>query len=101
MNTIKNFRNELLKRNEVKVVVTAEKNPGLANAGKMIAEQFKSKEENVVVKELKSKFGRDSFLIDAFIYDSQEQKNRIEPKKKEKKTEGAQVTQAATAGGKK
>jgi ribosomal protein S24E len=109
METIKNFRNDLLKRNEVKVVVTADKNPGLVNAVKMIAEQLKTKEENVVVKELKSKFGRDSFLIDAFVYDSKADREKTEPKKKEKKKEGEQpqaapaaaVATPAAAGGKK
>jgi ribosomal protein S24E len=98
MNTIKDFKNDLLNRREVKLVVTAGKNPGLAEAVKMIAEHFKSKEEVIVVKTLKSKFGRDSFLVDAFIYDSAADKTRVEPRKKEKKSaDGA----APAEGGKK
>lgn len=88
MKTIKNFRNDLLKRNEVKVVMSAGKNPGLATAAKNIAEHLKTKEENIVVRELKSSFGRDTFLIDAFVYDSVMDKDNIEPKKKVKKKEG-------------
>jgi ribosomal protein S24E len=89
MDTIKDFRNDLLKRREVKLVVTADKNPGFADATKAIADKFKSNEDVIVVRTLKSKFGRDSFLIDAFIYDSVQDKNTFEPKKKEKKKEGA------------
>jgi len=101
-NVIKDLRNELLKRREVKLIVKENKNPGFANALKIIAEQFNAKEENIAVKEVKSKFGRDTFLIDAFIYDSIEDKNRIEPKKKTKvkSGEGQAAAQAAPAGGK-
>jgi len=97
MKTIKNFRNDLLKRNEVKVVMSAGKNPGLATAAKNIAEHLKTKEENVVVRELKSSFGRDTFLIDAFVYDSVMDKEKIEPRKKEKKKEGEQAAPSAPA----
>ena len=100
MDTIKDFRNDLLKRREVKLVVTADKNPGFADATKAIADKFKSNEDVIVVRTLKSKFGRDSFLIDAFIYDSVQDKNIFEPKKKEKKKEGVQQEVKQAAGGK-
>ncbi len=89
METVREFKNGLLKRTEVKLVVNADKNPGFADAAKRVAEKFKAKEENIVVRELKSKFGRDTFLIDAFIYDSVQDKEKIEPKKKAKKGEAA------------
>ena len=85
MEIIVDKKNELLKRRELKVVINVDSNPGYAGASKVISEEFKSPEENVVIKTLKSKFGRDTFLIDAFIYDSLEDKNKIEPKPKEKK----------------
>jgi len=88
MNTIKDFRNDLLKRRELKLVVNAGKNPGFADAMKNVADKFKAKEENIVVREVKSKFGRDTFLIDAYIYDSAEAKVNTEPKKRIKKKEG-------------
>lgn len=99
MNTIKDFKNDLLKRREVKLVVDSDRNPGLENAVKMIAEHFKSKEDVIVVKTLKSKFGRDTFLIDAFIYNSAADKDKFEPKKKEKKKEG-EAAQPAAGGNK-
>lgn len=89
INVIKDFRNDLLKRREVKLVINADKNPGVQSAAKMVADKFKSSEDFVVVKTLKSKFGRDTFLIDSFVYDSLEEKERVEPKKKVKKGEQA------------
>ncbi len=87
MNVIKDFNNELLKRREVKAIVNAEQNPGMQNAVKMLAEQFKTDENTIVLNTLKSKFGRDTFLIDALIYNSLSDKERVEPRKKEKKKE--------------
>ena len=86
METIKDFKNELLGRRELKVVVEAEKNPGFTNAAKIIADEFKAKEDLTIVKEVKSKFGRNTFLIEAFIYDNVANKEKIEPKKKVKKS---------------
>lgn len=88
MKTVKDFRNPLLKRRELKLLIESGKNPGFQESLKQVAKQFKSNEENIVIRELKSKFGRNTFLVDAFIYDSVQDKERIEPKKKIKKKEG-------------
>ncbi len=90
MNIIKDFKNDLLKRREVKVVITSKSNPGFTTASKLVSDEFKVKEDVLAVKNVKSKFGRDTFLIDAFIYHSANDKERIEPKPKVKaKVEGA------------
>lgn len=78
-------KNGLLKRREVRFIVQAESNPGFENAKKMVAEKFNCSEDVIVVNGVKGKFGRDTFLIEALIYDSVEDKNKIEPKPKEKK----------------
>ncbi len=85
MKVISDFKNDLLKRREVKVLVEADSNPGFENAGKQIAEKFKASEEVIAVKGIKSKFGRSTFLISAFIYDSVDDKENIEPKPKVKR----------------
>lgn len=85
MNDIKN---NLLKRREIKFLIESEANPGFANATKMVADKFKAEEDKIVVKAVKSKFGRKTFLIDAFVYDSIKDKEFIEPKKKVKKAAG-------------
>lgn len=78
-------KNELLKRQEVKLIFYSEKNPSFQEALKIISGEVKKPEENIAIKGIKGKFGRKSFLINAFVYDSKEEKERIEPKKKEKK----------------
>jgi len=85
MSIIKDLKNDLLKRREVKLVVEAEANPGYGKALELVAEKFNANKDNIVVKELKSKFGRHTFLIDAFIYNSITDKETTEPKKKIKK----------------
>tara|TARA_Y100000310_G_C20701497_1_gene830404 strand:- start:2792 stop:3166 length:375 start_codon:yes stop_codon:yes gene_type:complete len=88
METVNDFRNELLKRREVKIIVEAESNPGFDKAGDIISGELKSEKDTVVVRGVKSKFGRNTFLIDAFVYDSKEDKEKIEPKVEAKKAEG-------------
>ncbi len=88
---MKDFKNELLNRREVKIIINAPSNPGYAYSAKLISKQFKAAEEAIVVKNVKGKFGRDTFLIDAFIYDSVKDKEMIEPKKKVKKSEAGGV----------
>jgi ribosomal protein S24E len=80
------FKNILLKRREVKLIIESQSNPGFQNALKIISDQFKESEDKVAVKAVKSKFGRNTFLIDAFIYDSAKDKSEIEPKIKIKKS---------------
>ena len=83
-------RNDLLKRREIRVVLDSESNPGFENAKKSIAEKFKIDADLIVVRAVRSQFGRNNFLVDSVIYDSVEDKNKIEPKKREKvKKEGA------------
>jgi ribosomal protein S24E len=91
MNTIKDTKNSLLNRRELKVVVQSESNPGFAKALELIAEKFKSAIDTIVVNNVKGKFGRNTFLIDAFVYNSSADKTKVEQKPKVKKNpaEGA------------
>lgn len=85
MKTQTDLKNNLLKRREIKLIVDSSGNPGFASALNMVAQQIKAPEENIVVKNVKGKFGRDTFLIDAFVYDSVKDKESIEPRVKVKK----------------
>ncbi|MBS3072044.1 hypothetical protein J4408_03570 [Candidatus Pacearchaeota archaeon] len=85
-NLLRDFRNNLLKRREIKLVFTSEKNPGFDFSAEKIASQFKTDKDLIVIRNVKSKFGRDTFLVDAFVYDSKKDKERVEPKPKIKKT---------------
>jgi ribosomal protein S24E len=89
MKVLMDFKNELLKRREIKVIVEAPSNPGFVSAKKIISDQFKAKDDEIVVKGVKSKFGRNTFLIDAFIYNSAKDLINIEPKVKVKKSADA------------
>ncbi len=70
METILDKKNELLKRREVKLVVEAESNPGFQEGVKIISKKFGASDDLIVMRGVKGKFGRHTFLIDAFIYDS-------------------------------
>ncbi len=90
MNIIEDKNNDLLGRREVKIIIEAEKTPSFSEATKIVAEQFKSNEENIAVKKIKGRFGKNTFLISANIYKSKEGKDKIEPQKELKK-EGQSV----------
>ena len=94
MNIVEDKDNFLFNRKEVKVIVEAEKNPSYEEASSIVSEQFKSEKDNVLIKEVKGKFGRNTFLISAFIYKTKEDKEKFEPKKKEKKAESAEAAPA-------
>jgi ribosomal protein S24E len=90
MKIIKETKNDLLKRKEIQFVIEAEKNPGFEGSKKVLIEKIKTPEENIAIKFVKSKFGTHEFLIEAFVYNSKQDKEIVEPKQKEKKkTEGA------------
>jgi len=85
METIKDFRNELLKRKEVVFSIDAASNPGLVKMREECAKYFNAEIERIVVRNVSSKFGSRKFFIEAFIYDSANDKEKIEPKPKPKK----------------
>ena len=82
MKIIKEFRNNLLKRNEVDLVFEAESNPGFSGAREVVVKKFKANEDGIVVKAVRSEFGKNEFLVEAFIYDSKKDMEKIEPKSK-------------------
>lgn len=95
---MKDFKNELLNRREVKIIIDAKSNPGFDHGIEIVSKEFKVPRENIAVRNVKGKFGRGTFLIDAFIYENVKDKERIEPKEKIKKgTEEAQVSAPVAA----
>lgn len=86
MNIKKDNKNELMNRREISIIMDSDKTPSFADTSKMISEHFKSPEENIMVENVKGKFGSKTFLIKASIYDSKELKEEavkrlIKPKK--------------------
>ena len=47
--------------------------------------EIKVDKELIVIKKLSNSFGKNNFTIEVFVYDTVKGKNKIEPKKKEKK----------------
>jgi ribosomal protein S24E len=88
MEITQDTKNNLLKRREIQFILESESNPGFEKSRKSVAEKLKTSEENVAIKYIRNNFGSREFLVEAFVYDNKEDKERIEPKKKEKKTAG-------------
>jgi ribosomal protein S24E len=96
METIENKENSLLNRREVKVIAEADKNPSFLEAVNIIASEFKVNGENIAIKIIKGKFGRNTFLISDFIYNSKEEKEKFEKVKGKKEEKAGENTATET-----
>ena len=90
MNIVKDFRNDLLKRREVEVIMDSNSNPGFKGAKKFVLDSFEAGEERIVVRAVRSEFGNKEFLVDVFIYDSKKDMDWVEPRSK--KVEGEKTS---------
>ncbi len=86
---IEDKENFLINRREVKFLVESAKNPSFDEANNLLAEHFKSEKDNLKVKQIKGKFGRNTFLVSGFIYKNKEDKEKFEEKKEKKTAQGA------------
>ena len=77
--------NPLFNRKEVELNVEANVSPKISEAEEAVAKEFSTNQENVKIKKVNGKYGSNKFLITANIYSSKEDKEKIEPKPKEKK----------------
>lgn len=91
MKVLEDKENFLFNRKEVKILVESDSNPKYQEAEAIIVMEFKAALENIAIKRIKGEFGQHSFVISAFIYKSKEDKEKYEPKPKQKKTEGQPV----------
>ncbi len=89
MKILTDNNNILLNRREVSFAVESETNPGLVQAISLTAQEFKAAEELIAIKAIRSCFGSSQFIIEAFAYNTPEDKMKFEPKPKEKKKEAA------------
>jgi len=97
----KDFRNELLKRREIELTVEAEKTPSFSEASKILSEELKVPEEQVLVEAVRGSFGRKTFLIRALIYDSKELKEEAVRRSAKKEKSPASATPSKAAGSQK
>lgn len=84
MDIKKDLKNSLFKRREIEAILESEKIPSYEEAKSIIEKEFKADKEQIVIKNVKGKFGRKAFLIKAKIYDTKEDKEKIEPKQVKK-----------------
>lgn len=85
MEITQDTKNPLLKRREIQFTVESQSNPGFAGTRQMLVEKFKANEESIAVKYVKNNYGTRTFRVEAFIYDTPEDKLRVEQKAKKKK----------------
>lgn len=85
INVIKEDKNALFGRREVELEIKSDSTPSKADALKEVATKLGVAEDSVVIKVINGKFGSQVFDTVAFVYDSTELKEKVEPKKKEKK----------------
>lgn len=79
------FRNDLLKRKEVILTMESTTNPGKETVTNEIVKVMKTDVKEIVLRTIKNNFGTHKYVIEAFVYDSKEDLDKIEPKKKAKK----------------
>ncbi len=77
MDIKQNNRNELFKRQELVAEIESEKNPGFEEVKKMIAESIGKPVENFDVKKIQGSFGKRKFMVEAYIYDSEEELKKM------------------------
>ena len=79
---IKQNENTLFKRKEIQFSLEAETTPSEKEMIDLISEKFSTKAENISMKGIHGGFGSNTFTINANIYDSPEEKQAVENKKK-------------------
>lgn len=79
------LNNHLLKRKEYILEMTHMGTPSTAQVVTLVAEHFKVGEDHVSIKKINNKTGTSQFIVDALVYESAEQRTKIEPKAKQKK----------------
>lgn len=84
MKILEEKNNFLSNRKEITFIIESEKNPNFEEITSLVSEHLKGEKENVAVKQIKGKFGRDTFKVVAYLYNSKEDKEKFEPKKKVK-----------------
>ncbi|MEK6824564.1 MAG: hypothetical protein AABY02_01800 [Nanoarchaeota archaeon] len=85
MNILNEHMNKLLKRREIVLNLEQTSSPAHAHVLELVASHFKVAPEQVAVKKIGSHYGSHHFTIEAFVYDSPELKQQIEPRVKAKK----------------
>ncbi|MEK6848001.1 MAG: hypothetical protein AABX65_00015 [Nanoarchaeota archaeon] len=77
--------NTLLNREEVFLEIESASNPSFAQAEEFLEREFKVNKDCFAIKAIRGGFGSGVFRIEAHVYPSKEHRDKIEPRKKDKK----------------
>ena len=88
--SLKTTNNLLLKRQEINFIIKSDKTPTFQDAVKIVSEQAKKPEENIYVSKIAGKFGRKSFLVTAYAYESKEDREKMHHVKEKKAKTGTE-----------
>ena len=94
MNIIEKKKNPLFGREEIVFEIEQQKTPSFAESEELLQNELKLDKNAIAIKQIKGLFGYKRFRVKAFLYDSNEEKQRIEPKKKVKKIPGEAKVEA-------
>jgi len=81
----KDFKNSLFKRQEISGELESEKNPSFDEVKRFISEKIKKPEETIEVRNVKGNFGKHIFYVDAYVYESEEDLDKMKQLTKTKK----------------
>lgn len=79
---IEEKNNPLFGRKEIKAVIESEKTPSRAQVLELLSKKFSASPESIKILGIKGSFGVKKFSIEANIYQSKEEKEMVELKKK-------------------
>ncbi len=85
LNIKSEHQNLLFKRKEIVATLDAEITPSKVDVEKLISEKFSTSPEKFVLKYIKGKFGSKTFEVRANVYETEEDRQSIEVRKKKEK----------------
>lgn len=74
--------NLLFKRKEIELDIESAVAPSREEVAKFLSEKYSKPQENIKIKNILGKFGTNTFTVSSNIYDSFEDKEKVELKKK-------------------
>lgn len=85
-NILEEKANPILKRRELIISIVSNVAPKIQEAEAIIADKLSIPAEAVKIRKIQGRFGSNNFIILSNVYSSKEDKDKIEPRQKEKKT---------------
>jgi ribosomal protein S24E len=85
LNILEQKENKLFNRKEIVAEIEADVTPSNTEVETLVTEKLSAQPESVKIKQILGKFGSHTFKVIANVYDTKEDKERIEPKVKQKK----------------